>query len=262
VRLEITVSRPDAEPERRAVDAALSAGGSRADGLLLPGLAPGALRLVPGPAGLVVEASAPGVRVAGHPVAPGARRLLRPGERAEVLGVALALHRAEPLADTGTRCAAAALLRDVAAGATPAGPRLVVLTGVAAGAVHALGPEQTVGRGRDAAIRIPDARASRVHARLRVEPRGAWVEDLGSKNGVRVNGAGIEPRRPATVAAGDEIVLGDTTLVFEDGWSGAEGGSGGPAAAPRRGRLSRAALRLAAAALLAVAAAALALAGS
>jgi hypothetical protein len=263
MRLELTVSRPHAEPERRAVEGPVSAGGSRADGLLVPGLAPGALRLVPGRAGLVVEASAPGVRVAGHPVAPGERRLLRPGERAEVHGVTLALGRAEGSADGGTRCAAAALLRDAAAGATPAGARLVVLTGAAAGALHPLGPEQTVGRGRDAAIRIADPRASRVHARLRVESRGASIEDLGSKNGVRVNGVRIEPRRPAPVAAGDEIVLGDTAVALEEGSSGGAGdGSGTPGAAPPRGGRSRAALRLAAAALLALAAAALAFAGS
>jgi hypothetical protein len=255
VRIELTVRRPGAEPERHPVEAPLCAGGSRADALLVPGLAPGALRLVPGPAGLVVEASVAGVRVGGHPVAPGARRLLRGGEHAEVHGVTLALARTAPPAEAGTRCAAAALLRDAAAGATPAATRLVILTGAAAGAIHPLGPEQTVGRGRDAGIRIADPRASRVHARLRVGPGGASIEDLGSKNGVRVNGVRIEPRRRASVAPGDEIALGDTAVALEDA-----GGEVAALAASAPG--ARAAVPLAAAALLALAAAALALAGS
>lgn len=258
MRNEITISRRGADPERRVVEAALSVGGSRADGLVVPGLAPGALRLVPAASGLVVEASAPGLRVGGHPVAAGACRLLRPGERAEIRDATIALGRDAPAADAGTRCAAAALLRDAAAGVFPAGARLVVLTGASAGATHTLRPEQTVGRGRDAAIRLADARASRVHARLRVDARGASIEDLGSKNGVRVNGVRIEPRRPSPLGVGDEIVIGDTSLALEETWDSAPDAPGG---APRRDRPSRVALRLTTAALLALAAA-LALAAS
>jgi len=258
VSLEITVAAPGADPAPRSVDAALSVGGSRADGVVVPGLAPGALRLVPAAGGLVVETSSPGVRVGGHPVAAGACRLLRPGERAELRGAAIALRRVGPAADPGTRLAAAALLRDAAAGAVPAGARLVVLTGPAAGVVHPLGPEQTVGRGRDAAIRLADPRASRVHVRLRVDARGASIEDLGSKNGVRVNGVRIEPGRPARVQADDEIGIGDTALAVEDAWPATPEGPGG---APLL-RGARGPLRAVAAALLAVAAAALALAAS
>ena len=105
VPLEITVSRPGADPERRAIDAALSVGGSRADGLVVPGLAAAALRLRPAAAGLVVETSASGLRVGGHSVAPGACRLLREGEQAEIRGVTIALRRAAPAPDAGARCA-------------------------------------------------------------------------------------------------------------------------------------------------------------
>ncbi len=250
--LEITISRPGLDPERRTVDAALSVGGSRADGLVIPGLPPGALRLVPAAAGLVVETSAPGLHVGGHPIAPGARRLLRPGERAELRETAIALRPAAPPADPGTRCAAAALLRDAAAGLPHAGARLVVLTGASAGTIHPLRRDQTVGRGRDAAIRLADARASRVHARIRVEERGASIEDLGSKNGVRVNGVRIEPRRRSPLGAGDEILLGDTAVAVEQTWEDAPDAP--RALRPREGR-SRAVLRLSAATLLALAAA-------
>jgi len=260
----VIVHVPGAEPERRELPGPISAGGSRADGLLLPGAPAGALRLLPLEAGAVVEAGAAGVRVGGHAVRPGARRLLRPGERVELRGFAVVLERAP--APEATRAAASALLHQAARGAAPGdGPRLVVLTGPSAGERHALGAEATVGRGRAAVIRIRDPLASRVHARLRAGPGGATLEDLGSRNGVRVNGVPVE-RLPCPVAPGDEIAVGETLLAFEDPWpdppaasEAAPPRSPRPPGGPRRPRIPS---RLAAALLLALCAAALALAGS
>ncbi len=162
----------------------------------------------------------------------------------------------EPVPAGGpTRVAAGALVRDAAGGAAPmAGPHLVVLSGPAAGARHLLRAEQTIGRGRGATITIPDAQASRVHARIRLDGRGATVEDLGSKNGVRVNGIRIERSRCAIHAA-DEIVIGETAVALQDL-------PGPDAPGPRRDgtRRVRTASHLLAAALLALSAAALALA--
>jgi FHA domain-containing protein len=258
VTCELVLHAPGAPPERRAILAPTTAGGSRADGLLLPGAPPAAALLVPGAAGIVVEAAAHGVRVAGHAVAAGTRRLLRPGERAELHGVALALEAAPP-PDGSTRAVAAALLRDAAAGAAPiAGPRLVVLTGPAAGERHALGPEETVGRGRGATIRLRDPQASRLHARVRLVPGGATIEDLRSKNGVRLNGVRVE-RRPAPLQPGDELIVGETALALEDpAPDPAGGGAPAPDLPPPRGRPPGHAV---AAALLALSALALALAG-
>jgi hypothetical protein len=263
VRLAIVVQPPGGEPERHVVEGVVSAGGSRADGLLVPGLAPAALRLAATAAGLVVEPSAPGVHVGGHPVAPGERRLLRAGERAETHGAILRLDVPGSSPAAGTRAAAAALLREAAAGRLQSGARLVVVTGPAAGALHPLRAEQTLGRGRDATIRLPDPRASRVHARLRLGPDGASVEDLGSKNGVRVNGVRIEPRRGARVSPGDEILLGDTVVALEvRDPAGDAARRTSDAAASGAPHAARARLRLAAAALLALSASALALAAS
>jgi hypothetical protein len=258
VRFRIRVHAAGGVGEGRALSGAASAGGSRADAILLPGAPPAALRLVPRPAGVVVEAGAAGVRVAGHPVPPGARRLLRPGELAQIQGVALSLEEGAD-ADESTRAAAAALLRDAAAGEAPVqGPRLVVLTGRTAGARHELGTARTIGRGRAAAIRIPDPQASRVHAQVRLEAGGALVEDVRSKNGVRVNGARVE-RRPVKIEPGDEIAIGETILALED--------AGGRRAAASASGRSPAPLRapsppLAAALLLGLCAVALAFAGS
>lgn len=253
----VTVHLRGAAPEQRTVEAALTAGGSRADGIVVEGLPPAALRLAPSAAGLVVEASVPGVRVRGRPVPPGARRLLRGGEELEACGIVLALH-AEPPGDDGTRCAAEALLRGAAAGEPVAAARLVVLTGPQAGERHPLGAETTIGRGRAAAIRLRDPRASRLHALLRVGPSGWTVEDLGAKNGVRVGGVRIDARRPVAVRGEEELVVGDTALAVE---GSGHGGARAATPAPRR-RAPPSALRLASAALLALSAAALAVAAS
>jgi hypothetical protein len=196
----------------------------------------------------VVEAAAAGIRAGGHPLLPGSRRLLRAGERAELRGAFIAVEAGGP---EGTRAEAAALLRDAAAGREPiAGAHLLVLTGPAAGARHRLGPDQTIGRGRAATIVLPDPQATRVHARVRVGPAGARLEDLGSKNGLRVNGVRIEGSA-CPVREGDEVVIGETALVLL--------GLGRPPA-ERPSRPRRPPRHVVAAALLALSAAALALA--
>jgi hypothetical protein len=249
----IAVHRPGQPPERLQVSAPRRAGGSHADEILLPGCPPAALRLLPCAAGIVAEIVACGARVAGHPVAPGARRLLRPGQRAELHGSVIVVER--PPSDLPTHAAARALLRDAAAGVPPVpGPHLVVLTGEAAGRRHPLRGEVTIGRGRGAGLRIPDVQASRVHARVRVTPDGVTVEDLGSKNGVRVNGVRVERRCP--LARDDELVVGETALALED----LAPGDGPGADAGRAVRRRQLPAHLLAAALLALSAAALALA--
>jgi hypothetical protein len=250
----LLVHRPGAAPEARPITAAARAGGSLADDIHLPACPPGAMRLLPCAAGVVVEAVAAGVRVAGHPVAPGARRLLRPGEQAELHGAAIALPL--PPADVPTRAAAAALLRAAADGRPPgAGPALVVLSGPSAGLRLPLAGDQVLGRGRRADVVLPDLRASRLHARVRVGPGGVTVEDLRSKNGLRVNGVRVE-RLPVTLRAGDAVTLGETDLAVEAGL-GPEPPPAAPAPSSRRGKRRGHAL---AAALLALSAAALALA--
>jgi hypothetical protein len=228
------------------VASAATAGGSLADGVRLSGLAPAALRLEPCPAGVVLTPAVAGLRVAGHPVAPGTRRLLRAGERAEVGGLALRLDGAGL---DGTRAAAGALL----AGAVHAGPSLVVLTGPAAGARAPLRGTVVLGRGRRARLRLPDPQVSRRHARVRLRGGRAVVEDLGSKNGLRVNGVRVE-RRPVALAPGDVLALGGTAVALEDP---AFAPAPPPAVAPTR-RLRPLA---AAAVLLALSAAALLVAG-
>ena len=70
-----------------------------------------------------------------------------------------------------------------------------------------------IGRSRDCDIVLEDTGVSRRHAELRHGPGGWTVTDLGSTNGVRVNGQDIRGARP--LRAGDRIELGSTEVVFD-----------------------------------------------
>ena len=77
-------------------------------------------------------------------------------------------------------------------------------------------PGITIGRGNDADLRIDDPGVSRKHIEIRVEepqdvqgdPR-ITVHDLGSTNGMSVNGRRVEK---ATLADGATIRIGNTTM--------------------------------------------------
>jgi hypothetical protein len=70
-----------------------------------------------------------------------------------------------------------------------------------------------LGRSREADIQVDDQNVSRKHAELR--PSGAsWtVRDLGSTNGVKVNGRRIQGAQ--SLRSGDTITLGTSDIVFE-----------------------------------------------
>ena len=72
-----------------------------------------------------------------------------------------------------------------------------------------------IGRSRDCAIVLDDAGVSRRHAELRPHGDGWTVADLGSTNGVLVNGTALEGVQ--ALQPGDQLELGSTQLVFELG---------------------------------------------
>jgi hypothetical protein len=70
-----------------------------------------------------------------------------------------------------------------------------------------------IGRSRECDVVLDDANVSRRHAELRPSG-GSWiVVDLGSTNGVKVNGRPIAG--PQSLRSGDTLVLGSSSLVFE-----------------------------------------------
>jgi hypothetical protein len=69
-----------------------------------------------------------------------------------------------------------------------------------------------LGRSQECDIRLADPNVSRRHAELRQEGTAYWIVDLGSTNGMEVNGT-LSKR--AKLEHGDSITLGSTELVFE-----------------------------------------------
>lgn len=76
-------------------------------------------------------------------------------------------------------------------------------------------PGIVIGRGNDADLRIDDPGVSRRHLEIRVVQTAGGarvsVRDLGSTNGVRVNGKRVEN---ATLADGAEIHIGNTSMTL------------------------------------------------
>lgn len=72
-------------------------------------------------------------------------------------------------------------------------------------------PEITIGREDGNIVRIPTEGVSRYHARLWLNPDGAWiVSDQGSTNGVKLNGVRITSDR--TLVEGDLLEIGDQMI--------------------------------------------------
>jgi FHA domain-containing protein len=68
-----------------------------------------------------------------------------------------------------------------------------------------------LGRSRDCEIQLSDANVSRRHAELRQEGASYWIVDLGSTNGIEVNGKRV---KRAKLRDGDTITLGSTDVAF------------------------------------------------
>lgn len=71
-----------------------------------------------------------------------------------------------------------------------------------------------IGRSRECDVVLEDSNVSRNHARIAFTGDGTWtIEDLGSTNGVIVNGARVKGPQPIT--AGDRLELGIVAARFE-----------------------------------------------
>jgi Protein of unknown function (DUF3662)/FHA domain len=68
-----------------------------------------------------------------------------------------------------------------------------------------------IGRSRDCDVQLSDTNVSRRHAELRQEGASYWIVDLGSTNGLEVNGKRV---KRAKLSDGDTITLGSTDMSF------------------------------------------------
>ncbi|MBI4575426.1 MAG: FHA domain-containing protein [Planctomycetes bacterium] len=92
--------------------------------------------------------------------------------------------------------------------------------------VDLAGGAPIVGRALDNGIALDDVKASRQHCRLALEG-GAWyVEDLGSRNGTRLNG---KPLGRDLLRPGDRLQVGDATIEVVRAPLPLPPGGGGPA---------------------------------
>ena len=74
------------------------------------------------------------------------------------------------------------------------------------------GAEVTFGRSRGTTVHVDSDRVSRTHARIERRGREITVEDLGSRNGSRLNGQLIEGT--TRLSSGDEVGVGPITAVL------------------------------------------------
>jgi len=72
--------------------------------------------------------------------------------------------------------------------------------------------EFVIGRAADCQLSLDDPLVSRNHATLTVTPEAVVLADLGSRNGVRVNGDRIEGKR--SLSHGDQIAIGGQSMTL------------------------------------------------
>ncbi|MBX3272728.1 MAG: FHA domain-containing protein [Sandaracinaceae bacterium] len=167
-----------------------------------------------------------GTAVGGARVVAGRPKPLRHGDTIELGGFVITFLANVPITTATSAERTASLARRLARDALDAEagsstPSLVVLNGPAEGTRLAL-PEPparlVIGRGESCDLTLDDADLSREHAEVEVGIEGAWLRDLGSKNGVWLGERRIDAR---LLDDRDEVRLGATMLRFDD-----------PAAAP------------------------------
>ena len=95
----------------------------------------------------------------------------------------------------------------------PGRQQLMVMAGPDRGLSRALDREEiTVGKRRDADLPLTDPTVSRQHCVVVATPFGPLIRDLGSRNGVRIDGNWIQA---AYLRKGALVRLGETALVLE-----------------------------------------------
>ncbi len=100
-------------------------------------------------------------------------------------------------------------------------PRLVHKSGPDRGSSFTIQKSRmTIGRDFNNDLQLVDGKVSRHHVEITCDRDTHFVEDLGSSNGTMLNGRNVQK---APLMSGDELLVGNTLLVFID--EGAEVGS-------------------------------------
>jgi DNA-binding SARP family transcriptional activator len=118
-----------------------------------------------------------------------------------------AILRQDSALDGAVTTGAVGLTRTVRAGAASERGWIELPDGQAIAVVDTM----LIGRSPDAAIRLVDSRVSREHARIDADDTGVRIVDLGSTNGVTVNGDRVDT---AALADGDHVGLGGVVVRY------------------------------------------------
>ncbi len=76
------------------------------------------------------------------------------------------------------------------------------------------GNEYVLGRGDKATLLLDSEEVSRAHAKITRVDGEYTIEDLGSRNGITLNGLRVHA---AVLRDGDEVQLGDVVLTYREG---------------------------------------------
>ncbi len=89
---------------------------------------------------------------------------------------------------------------------------IVLLSGDLAGSEYELAGARTlIGRGPEVDLAFDDSSMSRQHAAIELGPKGFKIQDLGSTNGISVNGTETQV---AELKHGDRFCLGEQKFQF------------------------------------------------
>jgi tetratricopeptide (TPR) repeat protein len=92
---------------------------------------------------------------------------------------------------------------------------LTIVNGSEAGVAYKLmGQSISLGRAPENDVVLQDTKASRNHAVIEQRNGQYWIRDLGSQNGISINGATV---KESPLKAGDQIIVGATQLAFGSG---------------------------------------------
>lgn len=214
--MKLEISEDGARTLVEVPEGASTVGGADSDRVKVKGVPARLLTLVVEGGAVVVEGRRP-LLVDRLSCPAGQKRLLLPGETVHLGDRAWLRHPGDarlevPRSGAETMAVARELLGALEAPPSRAGS-LQCLTGLDLGRSFPLPDGQTeLGRGESAAIRVRDRHASRRHARITVREGGLWIEDLGTPNGLRVNGQHVS--KPRLLMDGDLIEVGTTLMRY------------------------------------------------
>ena len=173
---------------------------------------------------VIDEGSSNGTFVGPVRLAPQAPRVVRSGDLIRVGRIWLELTVAQvlPTQNPGLvtkEIALALVASSLSSEGEPAAPRLFVTAGPDSGkelALNEFDRPYTIGRLQSAELPLSDPDASRRHVEIIRRGTQVFVRDLGSKNGAKLNGVQLEPKRDTPWPAGAVLALGQSEFGFED----------------------------------------------